>query len=73
MRALKYYIESVKRSCPWRAYPCVNYDTFKRGRCRSCNGACPRMGYDADLTKRTGKLFLKTTSNAPFCCKCALL
>ena len=30
------------------------------------------MGYDADLTKRRGKFYLKTTSNAPFCCKCAL-
>ena len=39
---------------------------------RTCNGACPSMGFDADRTKKRGKFYLKTTSKAPFCGKFSL-
>ena len=43
------------------------------GRCKSCNGECPFLGYDADRTKKTGDHYLKTNSQAPFCGKCLLI
>ena len=71
-RAPRYFISSVQGSCSWTAYPCANYLKFEQRRCLTCNGACPRMGFDADQTKKRGKFYLKTTSKAPFCGKFSL-
>ncbi|CAH3035435.1 unnamed protein product, partial [Porites evermanni] len=66
-RAQKYFLASVEGSCSWKAYPCADYDTFLKGSCTSCNGECPSLGFDADLTKKGGSFYLETTSNDPFC------
>ncbi|XP_073251765.1 pancreatic lipase-related protein 2-like [Porites lutea] len=66
-RATQYFIASVHGSCTWTAYPCDSYVSFRIGRCRACKGACSSMGFDADGTKRTGKFYLKTNRNNPFC------
>ena len=68
-RATQYFIASVHGSCTWTAYPCDSYVSFRIGRCRACKGACSSMGFDADGTKRTGKFYLKTNRNNPFCGK----
>ena len=68
-RATQYFIASVHGTCSWTAYPCNSYASFRFGRCRACKGACSSMGFDADRTKRTGKFYLKTNRNNPFCGK----
>lgn len=66
-RATEYYIASVQNECSWKARPCSSYTKFLFGLCKSCNGECPSLGYDADKTQKTGKHYLKTTTKAPFC------
>ena len=66
-RAPKYFLASVEESCSWKAYPCANYNRFLKGSCTSCNGECPSLGFDADLTKKGGSFYLQTTSKDPFC------
>ena len=72
-RATEYYIASVQNKCSWKAYPCSSYVAFMLGRCKSCNGECPSVGYDADHTKKTGDHYLKTNSHAPFCGSCLFI
>lgn len=67
MRAPEFYIESVKNQCSWRAHPCKSLEDCERGRYTRCNSGCSSMGYGADKPKRTGRFYLKTTANAPFC------
>ena len=67
LRAPEYYIASVQNKCSWKAYPCSNYHDFLIGLCTNCNGKCPSMGYEADLTKKTGRHFLLTNARTPFC------
>ena len=66
-KAPKYFLASVEGSCSWKAYPCANYNTFVKGSCTSCNGECPSLGFDADLTKKGGSFYLQTTSKNPIC------
>jgi len=62
-----FYIASVKNECSWKAYPCSYYILFKLGLCKECDGECPSMGYAADRTKKTGKHYLGTNAETPFC------
>lgn len=66
-RVYEFYIATVQNLCSWRAYPCTNFSDFEDGKCTTCNGACPTMGYGADLTKRVGYFYLRTNSALPFC------
>jgi len=66
-RAYEFYIASVQNRCSWKAYPCSSFSDFEDGMCRTCNGACPTMGYGADHTKRLGYFYLKTNGALPFC------
>lgn len=68
-RAYEFYIASVQNRCSWKAYPCSSFSDFEDGMCRTCNGACPTMGYGADHTKRLGYFYLKTNGALPFCGK----
>ncbi|XP_054471167.1 LOW QUALITY PROTEIN: phospholipase A1 member A [Anoplopoma fimbria] len=76
MRALHVYISALNSSCPLIGIPCSSYEDFLKGRCLDCDvfkGRCPTIG----LSKNSGisvspvpkeqKLFLLTTSSAPFC------
>ena len=66
-RSTEYYIASVQNLCSWKAYPCSEA-FFLLGICGSCNGKCPSLGYAADRTKKTGRHYLRTNNQPPFCC-----
>lgn len=77
MRALHVYMSALNGSCALTGIPCSSYEEFLAGQCTTCdetfNGTCPRMG----LLKNSGitvsplpkheKVYLLTTSEAPFC------
>ncbi|XP_064167377.1 phospholipase A1 member A isoform X1 [Anguilla rostrata] len=77
MRAVYVYISSLNSSCPLIGFPCPSYERFLAGQCTDCErifeGTCPRIG----LLEKGGitvsplphqeKLFLQTSSAAPFC------
>jgi len=65
-RSTEYYIASVQNLCSWKAYPCSEV-FFLLGICGSCKGECPSLGYAADRTKKTGRHYLKTNNQPPFC------
>ncbi|CAL1582977.1 unnamed protein product [Knipowitschia caucasica] len=76
MRALHVYVSAVNGSCALTALPCTSYEDFLRGQCEDCNvfkGTCPTIGLSVNsgLTvspvPREQKVFLITTSSAPFC------
>ena len=67
MRAPEFYIKSVNQ-CSWRVHPCKSLEDCERGNYAICNSGCSSMGFRADKPKRTGRFYLKTTSNSPFCC-----
>ncbi|XP_047193403.1 phospholipase A1 member A isoform X4 [Scophthalmus maximus] len=82
MRALHVYLSALNGSCPLRGVPCPNYEDFLTGQCVDCDvfkGTCPTIG----LSENSGitispipkeqKLFLLTTSSAPFCARHILL
>ncbi|XP_068718308.1 pancreatic lipase-related protein 2-like isoform X2 [Montipora capricornis] len=66
-RAPEYYIASVQNFCSWKSYPCHNSVLYRLGRCKTCNGECPTLGYAADQAKKTGSHYLTTNSERPFC------
>lgn len=76
-RSVLLYIESLKRNCPIRAYPCSSYSDFLDGNCLNCEqfgpDGCPIFGYDIkvrrDVLQRMPqtKAFFKTNPQAPFC------
>lgn len=66
MRAPEFYIKSVNQ-CSWRVHPCKSLEDCERGNYAICNSGCSSMGFRADKPKRTGRFYLKTTSNSPFC------
>ncbi|XP_036065574.1 phospholipase A1 member A isoform X1 [Oryzias melastigma] len=76
MRALLVYMSALDGSCPLVGIPCSTYEDFLKGNCVTCDvfqGACPHIG----LSENSGinmsplpteqKMFLLTTSSAPFC------
>ena len=65
-RSTEYYIASVQNLCSWKAYPCSEAFFLLRI-CGSCKGECPSLGYAADRTKKTGRHYLKTNNQPPFC------
>lgn len=76
-RSVLLYIESIKRDCPIRAYPCSSYRDFLDGNCLDCElfspDGCPVFGYDVierkDVLKRMHqtKVYFKTNPKPPFC------
>lgn len=76
MRALHVYMSAVNGSCALSGLPCSSYEDFLSGQCADCGlfkGTCPNIG----LSENSGitvsplpkeqKVFLITTSSAPFC------
>ncbi|XP_061082781.1 phospholipase A1 member A isoform X2 [Conger conger] len=77
MRAVHVYISSLNSSCPLIGFPCPSYERFLAGECTDCErtfkGTCPQIG----LLENSGitvsplphevKLFLQTSSSAPYC------
>ena len=70
-RAIWYFIESLGvNGCHFPAFPCSSWQQFKGGNCTSCNSTpCPDMGINAVHTNASGKHFLTTLPNSPFCSK----
>ncbi|XP_069126913.1 pancreatic triacylglycerol lipase-like [Argopecten irradians] len=68
-RAEGLFTESLLQgSCRFTAHPCSSYDDYVAGRCSGCgNGPCPIMGYDSDLSNRTGSYYLTTSGHSPYC------
>ncbi|XP_041358215.1 inactive pancreatic lipase-related protein 1-like isoform X2 [Gigantopelta aegis] len=71
IRSHDYFTESLTQSdCQFVAYPCTSYEDFTSGKCTSCGSSpCPIMGYFSEKYKRTGKFYLNTHKEAPFCKK----
>ncbi|XP_020568956.1 phospholipase A1 member A isoform X1 [Oryzias latipes] len=76
MRALHVYMSALNASCPLVGIPCSTYEDFLKGNCVTCEvfqGACPRIGLSENSginvspIPREQKIFLLTTSSAPFC------
>lgn len=77
MRAVHLYISALENTCPLMAFPCASYKAFLAGDCLDCFNpfllSCPRIG----LVERGGvmieplpkevKVYLLTTSSAPYC------
>ncbi|KAM3862192.1 phospholipase A1 member A [Diretmus argenteus] len=83
MRALHVYMSALNGSCPLMGIPCFSYEDFLRGRCLDCGGVfrgtCPTIGLSENSgiavspIPREQKLFLLTTTVAPFCAHHVLL
>ncbi|XP_072302317.1 lipase member H-like [Eucyclogobius newberryi] len=76
-RSVYLYLESLKRICESRAFPCSSYRDFLDGKCLDCSQfgppGCPIFGYDVIEMKDTllkmgqTKTYFKTNPQSPFC------
>ncbi|XP_007983888.2 phospholipase A1 member A [Chlorocebus sabaeus] len=77
MRAVHLYISALENSCPLMAFPCDSYAAFLAGHCLDCFNpfllSCPRIGLveqggvKIEPLPKEVKVYLLTTSNAPYC------
>lgn len=58
--AHKYFIDSIKDTCTYTAYPSKSMDEFNNGNVENCSNGCNRMGYYASKNKERGSLYLVT-------------
>ncbi|KAK4306042.1 hypothetical protein Pmani_022100 [Petrolisthes manimaculis] len=70
-RAITYFTESIRQSCPLLAIACPSYESFIQGECWGCKGEhpCTQMGLPAlplPVTHNT-KLYLHTHDRSPYC------
>ncbi|CAG0917316.1 unnamed protein product [Notodromas monacha] len=74
--AIKYFLESIKSSCPFMSIECSSYSDFLAGRCLDCgsdSSGCAEMGFRAGHYKsRLGnrelvKMYAVTNSYPPYC------
>ncbi|UJR19751.1 hypothetical protein I4U23_022884 [Adineta vaga] len=67
-RSHGYFIESINSQCPYTAYQCQDFDSFRKGKCLSCGTlGCSQMGFYAKDSLNRGNMYLSTKSNSPFC------
>uniref|UniRef100_A0A8C9HLS8 Phospholipase A1 member A n=1 Tax=Piliocolobus tephrosceles TaxID=591936 RepID=A0A8C9HLS8_9PRIM len=77
MRAVHLYISALENSCPLMAFPCDSYKAFLAGHCLDCFNpfllSCPRIGLveqggvKIEPLPKEVKVYLLTTSKAPYC------
>ncbi|XP_034041975.1 phospholipase A1 member A, partial [Thalassophryne amazonica] len=77
MRALYVYMSALGGSCQLTGIPCGSFEDFLRGQCVDCDifkGTCPTIGLSENCgipamspIPKEQKVFLITTSSAPFC------
>ncbi|XP_008980641.1 phospholipase A1 member A isoform X1 [Callithrix jacchus] len=77
MRAVDLYISVLENSCPLMAFPCASYKAFLAGHCLDCFNpfllSCPRIGLviqggvKIEPLPKEVKVYLLTTSSAPYC------
>lgn len=68
-RAFRFFIDSLVKSCTFRAFACDAYDSFLRGDCFTCGpdgSRCSNMGNFAHVSGR-GNMYLVTRDTEPFC------
>ncbi|XP_057307164.1 pancreatic lipase-related protein 2-like [Hydractinia symbiolongicarpus] len=65
-RAVNYFLESIPNKKTFNSYKCYNYERFKKGNCKGCNGKniCNNMGYHT--RKTNGKFYSMTRAKANF-------
>ncbi|XP_008429628.1 phospholipase A1 member A isoform X1 [Poecilia reticulata] len=82
MRALHVYMSALNGTCQLTGIPCASYEDFLKGSCVDCGvfkGRCPAIGLQENSGIATSpipeqqKVFLLTTSSAPFCAHHILL
>lgn len=71
-RAFRFFLDSFKSTCTFRAFSCPSYEEYVRGECFSCGHdghGCSNMGYFAHQSKARGKMYLITRQGErePFC------
>ncbi|XP_010898189.1 lipase member H [Esox lucius] len=74
-RAVYLYLDSMKRTCTSRAFPCSSYNDFLGGRCLDCNTygpiGCPVFGYEIIQWKKylvpETMAYFTTNKKSPFC------
>lgn len=69
-RAINFFTESIRQSCPLIGVVCNSYQEFIDGECWGCaNDNCAHMGLRATRLEQPSltKLFLMTTERSPFC------
>lgn len=81
-RAFRFFIDSTRSTCTFRAFACSSYEEYVKGNCFSCGhdgSKCSNMGYFAHLSKGRGNMYLVTREKEPFCgmsriqCACHVL
>lgn len=71
-RAFRFFIDSVVRTCTFRAFACESYEEYTKGNCFSCGpdgSMCSDMGYYAHKSNGRGSMYLATRDKEPFCGK----
>ncbi len=71
MSAVSFYVDSLKNTCKYTAFPCRSKEEFDNGDCLKCHSAngCNRMGYLSSQSRDQGDLYLNTQSpvSLPYC------
>jgi hypothetical protein len=71
MSAVSFYIDSLKNTCKYTAFPCRSKEEFDNGDCLKCHSAngCNKMGYLSSQSRDQGDLYLNTQSpvSLPYC------
>ncbi|CAF1201197.1 unnamed protein product [Adineta ricciae] len=63
-RSHGYFIESIHSQCPYTAYQCQDFDSFRKGQCLSCEtSGCSQMGFYAKDSVNRGNMYLSTKSH----------
>ena len=61
--AFIFFMDSIKNTCEYQAYPCSGTDDYYQGDCLKCGpSGCNQMGYYASLNKDQDVLYLDTQS-----------
>ncbi|KAJ8038969.1 Lipase member I [Holothuria leucospilota] len=61
------YAETITSSCNFKSYPCSSYPGTCNTNCGLNDKNCNYMGYKASSSKATGRLYLQTNGNSPYC------
>ncbi|CAG2176206.1 unnamed protein product, partial [Oppiella nova] len=62
-RAFRFFIDSIIKTCTFRAFACDTYENYLRGDCFACGSdgvQCSNMGYFAHKSTGRGNMYLVT-------------
>jgi len=67
-RSHELYVETIRGSCELTGHKCDSYDAYENGQCEDCTKTdCGNIGWFADRSQKSGKYYLDTTKDAPYC------